>query len=185
MMYTFEMMIDETFQMIQIPLTAGEIWEKAKELHLDNKLKTNGKTPWETISSKIYTDIKENGDSSKYVQLSKRPSKFFLRALSEEDTLFHITVHTEEMPLSPEKKEKFRERDLHPLLTKFVYSAPHFKCYSKTVFHEKSQKDKKGKNKWLHPDIVGIYYPFEDYDKNTVSMIGALKESACKLFPLK
>ena len=181
MAYTFEMMIEETLQQIQTPLSAVEIWEKARELQLDQKLGSKGKTPWETVSARIYTDIKENGESSKFIQISKRPSKFYLRNFNDNKALSLNSTQQEETSLT-EKKEKFDERELHPLLTKFVYSAPHFKCYTKTVFHEKSKKDKKGKNKWLHPDIVGIYYPFDDYEKNTISMIGALKESACKLF---
>ena len=181
MTYTFEMLIEETLQKIHMPLTAVEIWEKAKELHLDSKLGSNGKTPWETVSARIYTEIKKNGSSSKYVQVSKRPAKFYLRNVVENDAISPDAFQHEEIAVS-EIKECFKERDLHPLLTKFVYSAPHFKCYTKTVFHEKSQKNKKGKNKWLHPDVVGIYYPFDDYEENTISMISALKENACKLF---
>lgn len=181
MAYTFNTLIEETLQLIKSPLSPVEIWERATEMHIDSKLGSKGKTPWETISARIYTDIKENGDNSKYIQISKRPSRFYLRDLYESKTLSPAVLQIEEA-MPREKKEAFKERDLHPLLTKFVYSAPHFKCYTKTVFHEKSQKSKKGKNKWLHPDVVGVYYPFEDYEKTTISMISALKESACKLF---
>lgn len=61
------------------------------------------------------------------------------------------------------EKGSFIERDLHPLLVKFLYSNPHFKCYAKTIYHETSTKKTKGYNQWLHPDIVGIYFPFKDY----------------------
>lgn len=158
------MLIEETLQQTKSPLSPGEIWERAVELHLDTKLGSKGKTPWDTIAARIYTDIKENGNNSKYILISKRPTRFNLRVQSQINILPTDIPQTEDA--SPaEKKEVFKERDLHPLLTKFVYSAPHFKCYTKTVYHEKSQKRKKGMNKWLHPDIVGVYYPFDDYEE--------------------
>ena len=41
---------------------------------------------------------------------------------------------------------------------------------------------KKGQNKWLHPDIVGVYFPFDDFHNSTVSIIGTFSDSAIKLF---
>ncbi len=35
---------------------------------------------------------------------------------------------------------------------------------------------------WMYPDMVGIYYPFDDYDKRTISMIKSLNENSFKLF---
>ena len=144
MAYTFEMLIEETLQKIQMPLTAGEIWEKAKELHLDSKLGSNGKTPWETISARIYTEIKENGSSSKYVQISKRPSKFYLRNIVESNALSPDDLQHEETTV-PEIKESFKERDLHPLLTKFVYSAPPLQMLYEDRISRKVTKEQKGK----------------------------------------
>ncbi len=178
MTYTFMMLVEDTFKQVKIPMSAAEIWEKAKELGLTGKLAKYGKTPQETISARIYTEIKANSDKSRFIQVSKRPARFFLRELQQEKPAeLNQNNQTEK-----EKPAQFSERELHPLLTKFVYSAPHFKCYTKTIYHEKSKNVKKGKNKWLHPDIVGVYYPFDDYAEKTISMLSALKENACKLF---
>ena len=82
----------------------------------------------------------------------------------------------------PKNRYPFNERDLHPLLSTFVFSSPHFNCYTKTIFHEKSDKNPKGLNKWLHPDLVGIHFPFGDFHYDTISLLEALKENKCKLF---
>lgn len=43
-------------------------------------------------------------------------------------------------------------------------------------------KTKKGKNKWLHPDIVGVYFPFDDYSESTLNIIKSFNENSIKLF---
>ena len=54
--------------------------------------------------------------------------------------------------------------------------------YKKTIYHEKSNKDHKGKNKWLHPDIIGVYFPYEDYNANTIDFIDTFRENNLKVF---
>lgn len=83
-----------------------------------------------------------------------------------------------------EKTEKvsFAERDLHVLLSSFVHMDSHFKCQTKTIFHEISTKTIKGKNKWLHPDMVGVYYPFADYTTPVLNLYSVVGENPYKLF---
>lgn len=71
---------------------------------------------------------------------------------------------------------------MHILLSTFVYSNPHFNCYTKTIFHENSKKHQKGYNKWLHPDLVGIYFPFDKFQSNILKLLETLKDNAYKLF---
>lgn len=63
-----------------------------------------------------------------------------------------------------------------------MISNPHFNCYTKTIFHENSKKNVKGYNKWLHPDLVGIYFPFEEFQYETLRLLETLKENTYKLF---
>ena len=58
----------------------------------------------------------------------------------------------------------------------------HFKCQTKTIFHEISTKTIKGKNKWLHPDMVGVYYPFADYTTPVLNLYSVVGENPYKLF---
>jgi hypothetical protein len=41
---------------------------------------------------------------------------------------------------------------------------------------------KKGFNEWLHPDLVGAYLPFDDYDEVTLRLQKSLSMSAVKFF---
>lgn len=170
---TFVKLIEETLKKANIPLSVEEIWEKAKEYGFADEVKSRGKTPERTIGAKLYVDIK-NGNSIFY-QVSKRPAKFFLTTLKfNNDENKNLIIS--------ESKKKFKERDLHPLLSSFVYSDSHFKCYTKTIFHEKSSRGSRGKNEWLHPDIVGVYFPYKDYDPTTISFQDAFRGSNLKVF---
>ena len=181
--YTFNDVILDVFNSARIPMSAEEIWEKAVELSLDKKLGSTGKTPWATIAARLYTNIKEEQENSPYVQVSKRPTKFFLRSLNTDPEKTRAVV--DEQLQSVEKsigKTKFTERDLHPLLVKFLYTDPHFHCHTKTIFHENSTRKIKGANEWLHPDLVGVYFPFDDYSKETIELQAHLKDSIIDLF---
>lgn len=173
MVYTFYNLSVEVLETVQKALTAEEMWNEAKRLGLDKKLNKNtGATPARTISAGIYNDMKEQGDTSKFIQVSKGPVKFYLKGMLDNDA-----------PQAPiQATTSFHERDLHQLLTNFVHSDPHFKCNTKTIYHENSKKYANGKRKWMYSDIVGVYFPFEDYDKNTILMMDSLKDMQCKLF---
>lgn len=163
MAYIFLDLAKETLMKAKRPLTQVEIWKVATELGLTQKINTNGKTPWQTIGSQIYMDILNN-PNTEFVQTSKRPAKFSLKSIdinNEDDNDF------DNSPNENTQIKTFHERDLHVLLSTFVYSNPHFRCYAKTIYHENSKNRKKGYNKWLHPDIVGIYFPFNEYQTNT------------------
>jgi len=157
------------------PLSADDIWQKAKDLKLDEKIGTIGKTPEATIAAKLYTDIKDNGDKSVFQQISKRPAKFCLRA--ESSKIEENEIYEEE-----HKKLKFNERDLHQLLANYLDSAPHFKCKVKTIHHEISKKKTQGANEWLHPDLVGVYFPFDDYSSETRVLQEIFKVNSVRLF---
>ncbi|NLY03387.1 MAG: HrgA protein, partial [Campylobacter sp.] len=66
------------------------------------------------------------------------------------------------------------------LLTYFVSSNQNFECYTKTIYHEKSSKNKKGMDKWLYPDIVGV--KFKNYSKNLVKFSDKFNFSVPKIY---
>lgn len=173
MSYTFLKLAEETLLKAQRPLTAEEIWSKSAEYDLQKKCASSGKTPWRSIGAQIYVDMKENPKSI-FCKVSKRPVRFFLKTLSNKSINIVVSEEIKDM--------QFCERDLHPLLSAYVYSDEHFKCYTKTIYHEKSAKKIKGTNKWLHPDIVGVYFPFDDYTESTLKIIESFSENVIKLF---
>lgn len=179
--YTFTDLCVEILSQCGTPMSPDEIWQKALEYGLAEKIGSVGKTPSATIGARLYTDIKDNGEKSVFVQISKRPARFILRNSGIKEKEIELVI--EKKLKSEEKTEyKFSERDLHPLLAKYVYTNQHFKCYVKTIFHEKSIKRAKGANEWLHPDLVGVYFPFGDYSKETTDLQKALNVDSIKLF---
>jgi hypothetical protein len=181
--YTFIDLIKDVFTEIKTPLTPEEIWENAQKLSLDKRLKSTGKTPWATIGARLYVDIKEEGDKSVFVQVSKRPARFLLRSINIDPKVLQNEINKkEEVEIKKNKESNFNERDLHPLLVKYVYSDPHFNCYTKTIYQENSIRKPKGANEWLHPDLVGVYFPFNDYSRETMKLQNALDVSSIKLF---
>ncbi|WP_027634793.1 COG2958 family protein [Clostridium butyricum] len=180
MSYSFIDLVIETLKIIRKPLTQKEIWENAIQLNISQKVTTSGKTPWATLGARIYTDIKDN-ENTPFIQVSKRPAKFYLKELHNEVPVKKFD-NEEDRDILKNNKVKFGERDLHPLLVRFLYSHPHFKCYTKTIFHENSNKKQKGYNQWLHPDLVGIYFPFKDYLGETRKLQEAFKISSFKLY---
>ncbi len=174
--YTFLDLTKEVLEYYKISLTVDEIWNGAEKLKLLDKLGSNGLTPKRTLSARIYVDIREKGDNSIFYKEGKRPVKFGLK--SNKDNVDSEKVLKK---LNTSKSKKFNERDLHILLSTFVKSNENFKCVTKTIMHEKSKKEEKGKNEWLHPDIVGVYYPFDDYSKNVLKLF-KVSETPYKLF---
>ena len=165
----------EVLKASESPLSVEEMWEAGCNQGLDEKLGSSGKTPIRTLSARIYVDIKNNMDSV-FIQVSKRPAKFYLKGKD---------INPEKgIPDSGagRKKSKFTERDLHILLSSFVCADEHFKCMTKTIYHEVSKREKSGKNKWLHPDIVGVHFPFDSYTDNTLKLFDVLKVNPYKLY---
>lgn len=174
MEYNFLKLAQDTLRKTQIPMSAIEIWNYATDNKMTEELNSSGKTPWKTLGARIYVDIKNN-KKTKMKQVSKRPAKFGLKEIEYD-------LETYENENTIKDNSKYSERDLHTLLTKFVYSNQHFRCYTKTILHERSKKKNAGVNKWLHPDIVGVHFPYDEYSKETISLINSLNESTYKLY---
>ena len=181
---TFWDIIQRTIEKVGTPLSAKEIWEKANELQTIGDYETTGKTPWATIAAYCYTDINNNGDSSMIIQTSERPAQFFLRKLQGSVDLQKVLKQKDNEVAKKGKSEirQFAERDLHAILVAYSYGDSHFKANLKTVFHENSLKATKGQNEWLHPDLVGVYFPFRDYKPETLEMQNHMSITSIKLF---
>ncbi len=153
------------------PLKPKEIWERACEMGLDKERSSIGKTPWSTIGSDLGKDKKQFYVARKEKGKNRQETFFYWLKSREREFPPQETLKTKEKDdgqsecLDAAKKQKtsFNERDLHPLLVKFLSEDPKFRLLCKTIYHQKCLKDKKGKCEWNYPDIVGVYFPYNKY----------------------
>lgn len=121
------------------PLSVNEIWQKVCEKNLHKKLFSIGQNPIATLRNIINADIREKHKNSLFIKATQKPTTFWLRARQNE--LINLNL-SEEKEVRLEKT-KFNERDLHPLLVKFLYENLDFRLNSKTIYHEKSKKSER------------------------------------------
>ncbi|WP_270992580.1 HTH domain-containing protein [Campylobacter upsaliensis] len=167
---TYKELIIEVLKEAKKPLSVSEIWEKACEMGLEKRLSSIGQTPTQTLWNRFFV----NRDD--FIKATQKPITFWLR--SRQNELINLS---EEKEVRLEKT-KFNERDLHPLLVKFLYENLDFRLNSKTIYHEKSKKSESGKDKWNYPDIVGVYFPYDDYQNETLGLLESLKLNNYKIF---
>lgn len=174
--YTYLKLAEDVLKATKRPLTISQIWKIGENMMLTDKLGSVGKTPINTLQARLYIDVRDN-DKSIFVQTSKRPSMFYIKNMNVESKVDDATEEQQE-----QDNANFHERDLHKLLSTFVNAAPEFGCKTKTIMHEKTGKSKKGYNEWLHPDIVGVHFPFSDYQKETLDLQKSLSDEQFILY---
>ncbi|WQW61045.1 hypothetical protein KVK62_00710 [Helicobacter pylori] len=157
---TYRELSKKVLEQAKRPLSVKEIWERACEMGLDKERPSIGKTPWSTIGSDLRNDKKQ------FYVIDEKEEPFFYWLKSREREF-----PPQETPDSKEEDDEQsecsgtaeKEKDLHPLLVKFLDEDPNFKLLCKTIRHEECKKGKGGQNKWNYPDIVGVYFPYNKY----------------------
>lgn len=182
---TFLELAEEVLKQAKYPLDYKQMWESAKNLGLDKKVGSEGKTPEMSLSAQIYVNIRDKSDS-KFCIVSKRPTKFWLKVrknelIGKESELEQKIQESQEKEIKS-KEKGFCEGDLHTLLVNFVANDERFNLYCKTINANTSKNTNKGLNEWIHPDIVGIHFPFEDFDKNTLDLLQNLSSPSYKIY---
>ena len=184
MTYGFLDLAFDVLKKAPTPLTYQEIWDAGKSSGLTAKLKTAGKTPWQSIGAYLYVDVRDN-PNSRFVKVGKRPARFFLKERAAEITPESVKkIEEEGEKQKPTSSGQYREKDLHPLLTYFAYANPGFNrgrsVYTKTMLHEGSAKG--GYNEWVHPDRVGFYLPIEDWHTDVFKFNRLADNNLLRLF---
>lgn len=182
---TFLELAEEVLKEAKEPLTYKQIWENDNE-KLKEKLGTKGNTPEHTLRVSITNDINNKKEKSKFMFATKKPRTFWLKERKKElppqDILEQKIQEAQEKEI--DKKDKFEERDLHPLLVYFLDKDDNFKIRAKTIYHEKCMKNKKGKGIWNYPDIVGVSFPFDNGEMKieTLDLLKNINQIKYKLF---
>ena len=133
----------------------------------------------------MYVEAKK--PDGKITAQGSRPKLFSLRkevsGSLKELKLPENAVNQQLKPISQIQKVKFHERDLHPLLCKFLDKHPAFDAKSRTIFHEKSGKSQKGADKWLYPDMVGVQFEYANYEHdNLLTLMRKFDRLPIKIF---
>ena len=181
--YSFLDLANEILKAATQPLTYQEVWQVGKEKGLTDKIRTSGKTPWQSLGAQLYVEVRDNDDSI-FMKVGKRPARFFLKSRAAELPPDAVAKIEKEESKKKEKKTEYHERDLHPLLTYFAYANPTFNrgrsIFTKTIYHEKSQRA--GYNEWIHPDIVGFYLPLDDWRPDVIEFNRLSDNNSLRLF---
>ncbi|MGL2715082.1 HrgA protein [Helicobacter pylori] len=151
--------VQSVLEAIKEPIKVAEIYNKAKELfekgEIEKMFDCGGKTPHQSVNAPIYTALK-NGEELPFKKVQEKPALIALKSAMNEPVL------NTQKPSAPNAKiahnKIAHERDLHPFLTYMAINNENLKCYTKTIFHEKSSKSQKGMDRWLYPDMVGVRF---------------------------
>ncbi|KHL79984.1 HTH domain-containing protein [Helicobacter pylori] len=179
-------------------LSVKEIWERACEMGLDKECK-DGKILSHSLGSQLGEHNIKEEDKQFYVARKEGITHFYWlksrerefppqetsNAKEEDDEQSECSDTAEKQKTSLKEKEK--EKDLHPLLVKFLDTDLNFKLLCKTIRHELCKKGKGGKNKWNYPDIVGVYFPYDKYflykyEEETLKFLHHTGQKRHKLF---
>ncbi|WQW59266.1 hypothetical protein KVM31_06600 [Helicobacter pylori] len=165
------------------PLSVKEIFEKACEMGLDKECK-DGKILSHSLGSQLGEHDISNDKKQFYVARKEGGAFFYWlksreREFPPQKTLDAKEEDDEQSECSDTAK---KEKDLHPLLVKFLDTDPNFKLLCKTIRHEECKKGKGGQNKWNYPDIVGVYFPYNKYKEETLKFLHHTGQEKHKLF---
>lgn len=158
------------------PLSPSEIWKIALPKGYTSMLDSQGKTPAATLYSAIFTDARENPETA-FFKIGARPARYFLKSLAETTKPSELEKTASTEASVPEVFD-FDEIDLHPFLAYFCRR--HFNAYTKTIRHSTSKKKEFGE--WLHPDVVGVYYPVEEWKVEVLDLSAATGNIAVKMY---
>ncbi len=157
---TFLELIEKVLQESDTPLHHKQIWTKAVEKGYDKQLPapTQGErlTPWDTVSAQLYMNSKK--EDSVFIKTAK--GLFWLKSKNVSDEkLEQLEKKSEQEYDKSIGIEKIKEKDLHPILTQYLYGNS---IYTKTI-NANTTSSKSGEMKWGTPDMVGVsfseFYP--------------------------
>lgn len=165
--YTFLDMAEDVLKEAARPLTVSEIWNQGEQKGLVGMTSGGGKNPKGTLHTALsYDVVKAN---SRFVRIEEFPAnRFGLKGRSKIDEP-KIQQQHESVDSS-----SYEEAQLHPLLAWFVLNSTEFhggkKIHTRTIDHSKTRGGARGFHQWMHPDMVGVYFPFGDLRKEVVDL---------------
>lgn len=160
-------------------MTPEEIWQAALAKGDDIAVGSLGKTPWASIGAQLYMNVK-SAPNSIWMRIGRRPTRFILKALNTggQFAAFPPPSPSQLTPAPAPVSDGYLEKDLHPVLAYFAFH--NLKAYCRTINHLRS--DKKEFGEWVHPDMVGVYFPLEDWAPEVVEFSSSIGSISLRLF---
>ncbi|GAA9016396.1 COG2958 family protein [Helicobacter pylori] len=169
------------------PLSVKEIFEKACEMGLDKEC-NDGKILSHSLGSQLGEHNIKEEDKQFYVARKEGKTFFYWLKSREREFPPQETSNAEDdeqsecSGIAKKQKNSFDESDLHRLLVKFLSEDPNFRPLCKTIRHKECKKGKGGECKWNYPDIVGVYFPYNKYEEETLKFLHHTGQKRHKLF---
>jgi len=181
---TFMELIEKILEKENKPLSSKEIWRSAQENpDILNALNSQGQTPDATIYTVILRELKSK--DSKFKKVGEYPLRVILQSSKNKITDREAREEsqkqdTHEQDRVSKEADKLLEKDLHLLLSFFIFNS--LNAQPKSINHNKSGKDKKGANKWLHPDMVACHFIMDSWENKTAELGKRVNLIPVKLF---
>lgn len=164
-----------TLEMAKVPLTVDEIWNKGIEYGYAQQVRTTGKTPSRTIGAQLYVNIRDNSLPDFSIS-SKRPTRFALSTWDKQEIESEPIQEIEMLTTYV-----YLERDLHQILAYFAYN--YMNILTRTINDKISKSGLKGKNEWVHPDMVGLdVSSIKDFSKGVLSFSKQINQTPVGVF---
>ena len=156
-------------------MTASMIYEYAKDNYKDIVEQSfNGSTPVHTLGARLYTNVKRQDSVFVSYKFDTTATRFGLKSIDY--GVIGINNYKEE---DNSHKSSWNEIDLHKFLVSFLDMKD---CYLKTINANSSHNKIKDQNTWLHPDLIGVKFFKEIYDKRTIDLMKANNELVYELY---
>ncbi|MFP6037524.1 HTH domain-containing protein [Helicobacter pylori] len=184
---TYRELAKKVLEQAERPLSVKEIWEKACEMGSDKEC-NGGKILSHSLGSQLGEHDISKEKKQFYVARKEGGAFFYWLKSREREFPPQETSNAKDDEQSEcsgtakKQKNSFHERDLHPLLVKFLNKDPNFKLLCKTIYHEPCKKGEAGEYRWNYPDIVGVYFPYNKYKGETLKFLHHTGQEKHKLF---
>lgn len=159
------------------PLSPAEMWKHAVAKGYDKQLESKGKTPWSSLYTTVFLDTRDAADTIFY-KIGERPARYFLKELKDHIKADKLARAAAETDSSTESVYDYKEADLHPFLA--YYARTYFQAYTKTIHHSTSNKREFGE--WVHPDMIGVYFPVKDWKPEVFDLSAATGNTALRVY---
>lgn len=160
-MKTFMKATEDYLKNASKPATVREIYNGIK-----NEIGNHSGDPYFTLSGVLSQNVKKS-TSKFFVVNYDKPRTLWLKERQDELVSLGIEIDDNDYDASS-IKETENEKELYPVLINVLFEKS---IYAKRIDEKLTEKGKKGLNKWINPDIVGVKYHFEEYSDDVYQLL--------------